>query len=426
MNSSETTRVTFETPEKIGGSGSTNGNNTASPEGKRDNGKAFSKASSRVIALVALALIAAVVLGPAILNRPKPPREPFTANAKATNNAITREPSASEAPSRTPIIDATRQPEKAVEQNPVDAEQIAHTATVTPAPPAPKSLGAIPNDGWAPKPYSQTGASADESATNDAPQTDARSEHDAMDKASLVFVKSTPPAPGTQAAMPAVELGIGLPPGTRLRARLESAVNTAVATPVVAVIEYNYERNGAIVVPAGAKIFGRLEAADRSGYVGVRFDSLMMPDGSSMPVEAAATDLQLRPLRGRVEGKNTGKNIVVRSLTGVGEIGAALVGRGSLNQPFSEGDLLRERIGNNIGQASDQQLQSLALTQRIVVSVTAGREIYVVLEKPSRETIQGTGLRAAPSTGQSSVDELGQLLRLERELNERAPGASVR
>jgi hypothetical protein len=203
----------------------------------------------------------------------------------------------------------------------------------------------------------------------------ARSEHDAMDKASLVFVKSTPPAPGTQAAMPAVELGIGLPPGTRLRARLESAVNTAVATPVVAVIEYNYKRNGAIVVPAEAKVFGRLEAADRSGYVGVRFDSLMTPDGLSMPVEAAATDLQLRPLRGRVEGKNTGKNIVVRSLTGVGEIGAALVGRGSLNQPLSEGDLLRERIGNNIGQASDQQLQSLALTQRIVVSVPAGRKI---------------------------------------------------
>jgi type IV secretory pathway VirB10-like protein len=410
----------------MGGSVSINGNNTEAVEGKKDNGKAFNKASIRVIALVALALIAAVMLGPAILNRPKPAREPFTATAKATKNASTHEPSASEAPSRTPIIDAMRQPEKAVEQNPVNAEQIAHTATVTPPQPAPKNLGAIPNDGWSPKPYAQSEESSTDSATNDAPQADTRSEHDAMDKASLVFVKSTQPAPGPQAAMPAVELGVGLPPGTRLRARLESAVNTAVATPVVAVIEYNYERNGAILVPAGAKVFGRLEAADRSGYVGVRFDSLMMPDGSSMPVEAAATDLQLRPLRGRVEGKNTGKNIVVRSLTGVGEIGAALVGRGSLNQPFSEGDLLRERIGNNIGQASDQQLQSLALTQRIVVSVPAGREIYVVLEKPSRETVQGTSLRAAPSTSQSSAEELGQLLRLDRELNERAPSASPR
>lgn len=83
---------------------------------------------------------------------------------------------------------------------------------------------------------------------------------------------------------------------SRLRARLESAVSTAVLTPVVAVIEYNYEQNGEIVVPAGAKLFGRLEAADRSGYIGIRFDSLLLPNGSSIAVEAAATDLQLRPV----------------------------------------------------------------------------------------------------------------------------------
>ena len=47
--------------------------------------------------------------------------------------------------------------------------------------------------------------------------------------------------------------------------RFESCVSTAVQTPVVAVIEYNYEQNGEIVVPAGAKAFGRMEAVDRSG-----------------------------------------------------------------------------------------------------------------------------------------------------------------
>ena len=40
----------------------------------------------------------------------------------------------------------------------------------------------------------------------------------------------------------APELGLGLATGTRLRARLESAASTAVRTPVLAVIEYNYER----------------------------------------------------------------------------------------------------------------------------------------------------------------------------------------
>jgi hypothetical protein len=46
---------------------------------------------------------------------------------------------------------------------------------------------------------------------------------------------------------------IGSATGTRLRARLESAASTAVRTPVVAVIEYNYERDGEIIVPAGSE-----------------------------------------------------------------------------------------------------------------------------------------------------------------------------
>jgi len=189
----------------------------------------------------------------------------------------------------------------------------------------------------------------------------------------------------------------------------------------VAVIEYNYEQSGEIVIPAGAKAFGHLEAADRSGYVGIRFDSLMMPDGSSVSLEAAATDLQLRPLRGTVEGKHTGKNVLVRSFAGVGEIAATLVGRGSLNQPLSEGDLLRERVSNNIGQASDQTVASLALTEHIVVSVAADTEIYVILQKPAKENIQSPRAQLPPQTASHpSIDELRQLMQLQRELNQTA------
>ena len=247
-----------------------------------------------------------------------------------------------------------------------------------------------------------------------------------MDKASIVFVKnrgSSPAATGPQPASRDTDWGIGLSPGTRLRARLESAISTAVRTPVVAVIEYNYEQNGEIVIPAGAKAFGHLEAADRSGYVGIRFESLMMPDGTFANLEATATDLQLRPLRGKVEGKNTGKKILVRSFAGVGEIAATLVGRGSLNQPLSESDLLRERVSNNIGQASDQTVANLVVTERIVVSVPADTAIYVVLQKPTRESIQGGRVEpAVQAAHQPSIEELRQLMQLQRELNETAGG----
>src|SRR5437016_6321650 len=139
------------------------------------------------------------------------------------------------------------------------------------------------------------------------------------------------------------------------------------------------------------------------------FDSLIMPDGSSVTLEAAATDLQLRPLRGKVEGKHTGKNILVRSFAGVGEVAATLVGRGSLNQPLSEGDLLRERVANNIGQASDQTVANLALTERIVVSVPADTEIYVILQKGAKETIQSSRSQSLPqAASQPNIEELRQ------------------
>ena len=134
--------------------------------------------------------------------------------------------------------------------------------------------------------------------------------------------------------------------------------------------------------------------------------------------EAVATDLQLRPVRGKVEGKHTGKNVLVRSLAGAGEIATTLVGRGSLIQPLSEGDLLRERVANNIGQASDQTVANLALTERIVVSVPADTEIYVVLQKAAKENVQSSRLQAPAVPRQASIEELRQLLQLQRELNQ--------
>lgn len=248
-----------------------------------------------------------------------------------------------------------------------------------------------------------------------------RSEHDALDKPSLVFVETPTAGAKTTSMIEHVDISVGLPPGTRLRARLEAAANTAVATPVIAVVEYNYERHGEIVVPAGAKVFGHLEAADASGFVGVRFDSMILPDGSPMDVDAAATDLQLRPLRGKVEGRHRGKNILVRSVSGVGQIAATLAGRGSLNQPLSETDLLRERVSDNIAQASDQEVNRLAVTERLVVSVAANTEIYVVLRKPAKTEATGKSDQPAirgQSTSRQSAEQLRQLLQLQRELNQ--------
>jgi len=130
--------------------------------------------------------------------------------------------------------------------------------------------------------------------------------------------------------------------------------------------------------------------------------------------------LSLHALLRDVEGKHTGKNVLVRSFAGVGEVAAALVGRGNLNQPLSEGDLLRERVSNNIGQASAQTVANLALTERIVVSVPADTEIYVILQKTAKENAQPPRIQSSSASGQVNIEELRQLMQLQRELNQSA------
>jgi hypothetical protein len=287
------------------------------------------------------------------------------------------------------------------------------------------TLGSIPPFGdqqpWQAPPY-QPGSGA--GAGTETPDL-GKAEREAMEKSSLIYVRNVSANSGSAQAReilhdPAPELGLGLATGTRLRARLESAASTAVRTPVLAVIEYNYERDGEIIVPAGAKAVGHIRNGDRSGYVDVQFDSLLMPDGAVVPIEAAATGLDLRPLKGKVEGKNTGKNVLVRSLSGIGQAGSMLVGQGSLNQPLSESDLMRERVSNNVGEAGDEEVSRLAITQHIVVTISADTPIYVVLEqtpKTNQGFPQPSG-RSVPTSNSANVEQLRQLLQLQQELNQ--------
>ncbi|MGB8987737.1 MAG: hypothetical protein WCC37_14155 [Candidatus Sulfotelmatobacter sp.] len=251
-----------------------------------------------------------------------------------------------------------------------------------------------------------------------------KAEREAMEKPSLMYVRKVLAGPtGLQTLNDAVpQLGLGLGTGTRLRGRLESAASTAVRAPVLAVVEYNYERDGEIIVPAGAKAVGHIRNATRSGYVDLQFDSLLMPDGASVPIEAAATDLDLRPLKGKVSGKNTGKNVLARSLSGIGQAGAMFLGQGSLSQPLSESDLMRERVSNNIGETGDEEVSRLAVNQQIVVTVSAGAPIYVILEQApkSNQPAAPTSARNKVTSNSSDVDQLRQLLQLQQESNQSA------
>jgi hypothetical protein len=222
-----------------------------------------------------------------------------------------------------------------------------------------------------------------------------------------------------------------LPDGSRLVARLQAAASTAVRAPVVAAIEYNYERNGEIVVPAGTKAFGELQQANRNGIVSVRFHTLETPDGTSEKIDGTAMSLEYGPLKGAVSGSNRAKRILVRSLTGVGTMAAYLVGgpggfsgaSGQLNNSI----LLRERIASNAGLAGEQEMMTLALNEQIVVTIPANTRFFIVLQDsggertPARVTPASAKppiqYAAAANSALPTAQELRELIELKSELN---------
>jgi hypothetical protein len=272
------------------------------------------------------------------------------------------------------------------------------------------------------------------------PPTPAHNEADALKKSSLVFVSNNSGAtasvvrPVSMTAEPALlerRATAVLPNGSRLVARLQSAVSTAVKAPVVAAIEYNYERDGEIIIPAGTKAFGDLQQANRNGNVGIHFHTLQLPDGTTEKIDAGSMSLTYGPLKGSVSGGNTVKRILVRSMTGVGTMAALLVGGpggfGGASGQLDNSILLRERIASNAGLAGEQEMQSLAFNENVVVSVPGNTRFFVVLlegsgEKPPARTAP-TGAR---DTGQFAVNgtsplpsaqELRELIELKTEIN---------
>lgn len=246
------------------------------------------------------------------------------------------------------------------------------TATRTPAV---VSLGGVPSFGdtqqkWVdPAPY----------GTSPTPEA-LQNQQNSLKEPSLVFVRSVvqnqiPSSPKPSTAEDGPQLRFT--PGTRIQAKLETEISSAVSAPVVAVVEYTYAIGDRVVVPAGARVYGQLQQADRSGLVSVKFDEIELLDGAREKIEAVGAALDLGPIKGNVYGKNTGKNFLVRAASGLGSVLAEVAGNNT-SGAFSEDDMLRERLAENIGTAGDSEVMNLNSNTRVVVSVPADTKIYVV------------------------------------------------
>jgi hypothetical protein len=316
----------------------------------------------------------------------KSPKKPTQARqpSQQANQELMKPPKGSV----TPVMDTVRTPAPDNSNGQLGPRDIrrtrslndqAHFKPVAAKPSAATSLGSVPS-------FADTQQKWEDPAPYGGPPAEQTSQvqQNGLKEPSIIFVRSvTQNQAGVAPKVNADDDGVAileLKPGTRIQAKLETQISSAVQAPVVAVVEYTYAIGDRIIVPAGARVYGQLQQADRSGLVGVKFDEIELLDGAREKIDAIGTGLDLGPIKGNVYGKNTGKNFLVRAASGIGSVLAEVAGNNS-SAAFSESDMLRERLAENIGTAGDSEVMSLNANSRVVVSVPADTKIYVVFTK---------------------------------------------
>jgi type IV secretory pathway VirB10-like protein len=386
------------------------------------------------IAVIFMLVFLAVFSAPKKLSQGEPRHQP-NLGRKVTPG----QEEAESGKSITPLLDASQQPSEAALGHPVTAEDVSRTsqsaatsistaATGRPEKPSPAHLKNAQTYALNGIDFSDPAAAQPAAA---GPPLPPPSDNSGLKKPAIVFVRSTQNA-GLPVSHPALRgqnfLTDLLPAGTRLLVRLEAPASSDVAAPVVAVVEYNYEREGEIVLPAGAKVFGKLVQAHPSGLVALEFERIEMPDGSMENIRATAMDLEDRPLKGNVSGQHRGRKFLVSSLSGVGTSAAYMVGGHSneaFNGPLSENSLLRERVADNVGNAGQGELNQLSFNQNIVVTLPANTRFYLVLEEGGMDSGSSPGehsmrpaIAEAGNSNPPTLEELRELIELRRELSQ--------
>lgn len=223
-----------------------------------------------------------------------------------------------------------------------------------------------------------------------APTVPVSNPSEALRKSSFVYVRANVAnAPVNAGVVPSVQQRTPaalLAQGTKLVARLQYEVSSAAKVPVVAVIEYNYEQNGDLIIPAGTKAYGTLAQATPQGWVTIKFDALEYPNGVQEKINGSSLSMEQGVLQGIVNGRNTGKKFLTRTLTGIGTIAAFAVGGRGLGGQVDNSILLRERLSSNVAMGGEQELAMLAFQQNIVVTVPANTRFYLVLNEPGVTT----------------------------------------
>ena len=146
------------------------------------------------------------------------------------------------------------------------------------------------------------------------------------------------PALRTATKRPATQSLFTVPSGTRMRVRMNETLSSKTAKAgdrfTVTVREPVYASNGAIVVPIGSEVIGRVNSvkpAVKGGKVGeidVSFIQLVLPNGTKRTINGSLTELVSDDAKSDAEGTAKGDKTKYRKVIfiGGGGAGGAILG----------------------------------------------------------------------------------------------------
>jgi hypothetical protein len=262
----------------------------------------------------------------------------------------------------------------------------------------------VPGSGqWTPPAYN---AGSTNSGYAEAVKAVDKARREALTKASMTYVDE----PRSQVHLADQEAGksqgtlatinnLGYQPGYHMATHLETVASTAVSAPVITVVDFDYQRDGITIVPAGSRLIGTMGASSSTGIVNLHFHSIRMPNGSTVSISAVGLSHQLMALKGIVMGRHVVEQFLMASLAGVGSTAAIFAGN-NVNGQLSEADMLRSQAANNMGSNIDSQISTLqqSVSQSLVVTLPAGTEVEVMFTSEAKPQ----AVTAATTAGRGS------------------------
>jgi len=172
-----------------------------------------------------------------------------------------------------------------------------------------------------------------------------------------------------------------LPAGTQIVAHTTNAISSGLESPVLAVVDRNVQLGNAVVIPEGAQVSGRTAGAVKD-RVNVRFTSVVLTNDREMPISGLAL---MKDGSAGLVGKLKGKGNPVlagaaRVGTGAAVVATEFAGQGSVDQPFSQGDYLRNQMAAELASQGNQVSSRLQQPISIpIVAVDANQPIMIFL-----------------------------------------------